>query len=155
MDARVAGVLQTCEEIGATFVAFSPLGRGFLAGAVRDPATLTEKDLRRGMPRFQSPHFERNLEVLERFEALAREAQCTPGQLALAWLLTRSNVLPIVGTRSIEHLHENVAAASLSLPTEILARAEELVSDATISGARYPAATLAEIDTEESDAAAR
>jgi aryl-alcohol dehydrogenase-like predicted oxidoreductase len=148
-------VLQTCEEIGATFVAFSPLGRGFLAGAVRDPATLTEKDLRRGMPRFQSPHFERNLEVLERFEALAREAQCTPGQLALAWLLTRSNVLPIVGTRSIEHLHENVAAASLSLPTEILARAEELVSDATISGARYPAATLAEIDTEESDAAAR
>jgi aryl-alcohol dehydrogenase-like predicted oxidoreductase len=148
-------VLQTCREIGATFVAFSPLGRGFLAGAVRDPATLTEKDLRRGMPRFQEPHFARNLEVLARFEALAREAGCTSAQLALAWLLAQPNVLPIVGTRSIAHLEEDLAAAKLSLPSEILRRAEEIVNETTVSGARYPAATLAEIDTEEPQPDAR
>jgi aryl-alcohol dehydrogenase-like predicted oxidoreductase len=148
-------VLQACQEIGATFVAFSPLGRGFLAGAVRDPATLTDKDLRRGMPRFQPPHFTHNLQVLERFEALAREANCTSAQLALVWLLRRPNVLPIVGTTSIAHLHENLAAVSLKVPAEILRRAEQIVSEATISGARYPSATLAEIDTEESDADAR
>ncbi len=148
-------VLQACHEIGATFVAFSPLGRGFLTGAVRDPTTLTEKDLRRGMPRFQPPHFTHNLLVLERFEALAREANCTSAQLALLWLLGRPNVLPIVGTTSIAHLHENLAVATLKVPAEILRRAEQIVSEATISGARYPAATLAEIDTEESNADAR
>ena len=148
-------VLQTCRQIGATFVAFSPLGRGFLAGAVRDPATLTGKDLRLGMPRFQSPHFARNLQVLGEFERLANEAGCTPARLALAWLLQRPNVLPIVGTTSIAHLHENVAAASLRVPADILASAEQLVSEATISGARYAAATLAEIDSEEEHAGAR
>ena len=78
-------------------------------------------------------------------------AGCTPARLALAWLLQRPNVLPIVGTTSIAHLHENVAAASLRVPADILASAEQLVSEATISGARYAAATLAEIDSEEED----
>src|SRR5690554_1937108 len=144
------GVLDACRELGIAFVAFSPLGRGFLAGAVRDPNALVEKDLRRGMPRFQPPHFARNLEVLDRFCALAAEAGCTPAQLALAWLLARAPyVIPIVGTTSIDHLRENVAAASLALDPALIARADALVDDTTISGARYPAATLAEIDTEE------
>lgn len=144
-----AAVLQACQQIGATFVAFSPLGRGFLAGAVRDPATLSEADLRRGMPRFQPPHFEENARVLARFESLAGEAHCTPAQLALAWLLQRPNVLPLVGTTSIAHLRENLAALTVQISSDILARAEQLVSEATISGARYPAATLSEIDTQE------
>lgn len=141
-------VLDTCREIGATFVAFSPLGRGFFAGGVRDPAGLVEGDLRRGMPRFQEPNFARNLAVLEQFEAVAREAGCTPAQLALAWLLDQPNVLPLFGTTSIEHLTENVASVAVRVSPELLARAEQLVSDATIAGERYPPATFAEIDTE-------
>jgi aryl-alcohol dehydrogenase-like predicted oxidoreductase len=141
-------VLDACREIGATFVAFSPLGRGFLAGGVRDPAQLVEGDLRRGMPRFQEPNFARNLTVLAQFEALAREAGCTPAQLALAWLLAQPNVLPLFGTTSPTHLSENIAAVSLAIAPDILMRAERLVSDATISGERYPPATFAEIDTE-------
>lgn len=142
-------VLQTCQQLGATFVAFSPLGRGFLAGAVRDPQTLTEGDLRLSMPRFQAQHFQHNRQVLERFQQLAGQASCTPAQLALAWLLQRPNVLPIVGTTSIAHLKENLVALALRLPADILSEAERVVSDVTISGARYAAATLSEIDTEE------
>jgi aryl-alcohol dehydrogenase-like predicted oxidoreductase len=146
-----SAVVEACRQLGATFVAFSPLGRGFLAGAVRDPQALTQNDLRRSMPRFQAPHFASNAGVLERFEQLAKEANCTPAQLALAWLLQRPNVLPIIGTTSITHLRENLAAVALRVPADILARAEQLVSDVTVSGARYAAATLAEIDTDEED----
>jgi aryl-alcohol dehydrogenase-like predicted oxidoreductase len=146
-----SAVLEACRQLGATFVAFSPLGRGFLAGAVRDPQALTANDLRRSMPRFQAPHFADNVGVLERFEQLAKEANCTPAQLALAWLLQQPNVLPIIGTTSITHLRENLTAVTLRVPADILARAEQLVSDVTVSGARYAAATLAEIDTDEGD----
>jgi aryl-alcohol dehydrogenase-like predicted oxidoreductase len=144
------GLLETCRELGIAFVAFSPLGRGFLAGAVRDPQTLVEKDLRRGMPRFQAPHFSQNLSVLERFEQIAAQAGCSTAQLALAWLLSRAqNVIPIVGTTSISHLRDNLIAASLTLSPELLAAADACVNGETVSGPRYPAQTLAEIDTEE------
>lgn len=144
------GLLETCSELGVSLVAFSPLGRGFLAGAVLDPSTLAEKDLRRGMPRFQSPHFEDNFAVYERFAALARQASCTPAQLALAWLLARApHVIPIVGTTSIAHLRENMAALSLTLSADTLARADACVNQNTISGPRYPKDTQVEIDTEE------
>lgn len=144
------GVLDTCRELGVTLVAFSPLGRGFLAGAVRDPHTLVEKDLRRGMPRFQPPHFGDNLAVFDRFAALARQAGCTPAQLALAWLLARApHVIPIVGTTSVDHLRENIAASSLTLSADILASAAACVNQHTISGPRYPKDTQVEIDTEE------
>ena len=144
------GLLETCRELGIGFVAFSPLGRGFLAGAVRDPQTLVEKDLRRGMPRFQAPHFAHNLQVFDRFVQIADRAGCSPAQLALAWLLARAPfIVPIVGTTSIAHLRDNAAAASLALSPEVLADADDCINGATISGARYPAQTLAEIDTEE------
>jgi aryl-alcohol dehydrogenase-like predicted oxidoreductase len=142
-------LLDACRELSVSFVAFSPLGRGFLAGAVRDPASLHENDLRRSMPRFQEPHFGANLRLLARFAELAREAGCTMGQLALAWLLRKPYVIPIVGTTSVAHLQEDLATASLKLSSSILDRAEDLVNATTVSGARYPAATQAEIDTEE------
>ncbi len=143
-------LLGACRELGATLVAFSPLGRGFLAGAVPDPAALPESDIRRGMPRFQSPHFAANCALLVDFQALAREAGCSAAQLALAWLLAKApHVLPIPGTRSPVHLRENVAAACLDLAPAVLAAADSLISSNSISGPRYPPATQLEIDTEE------
>jgi aryl-alcohol dehydrogenase-like predicted oxidoreductase len=144
------GLLETCRQLGIAFVAFSPLGRGFLAGSVRDPQALVEKDLRRGMPRFQAPHFAQNLAVLDRFVQIATRAGCSPAQLALAWLLSRApHVIPIVGTTSIDHLRDNLAAASLTLSPAVLSEADACINGATVSGPRYPAQTLAEIDSEE------
>jgi len=143
-------VLETCRELGTAFVAFSPLARGFLAGATLQPERFAAKDIRRHMPRFQEPHFSRNLELLPGWEACARDAGCSPAQLALAWVLAQGgHVHAIPGTTSVTHLEENVAAAELRLPRETLARAGRLVNAAVVSGARYNAATQAEIDTEE------
>jgi aryl-alcohol dehydrogenase-like predicted oxidoreductase len=143
-------LLDACHELVVSFVAFSPLGRGFLAGGVRDPRTLVEQDLRRSMPRFQEPHFSANLRLLSRLAELAGEAGCTSAQLALCWLMRKSpDIVPIVGTTSLAHLDEDLAAASLNVPATILDRAEWLINAATVSGARYPPATQAEIDTEE------
>jgi aryl-alcohol dehydrogenase-like predicted oxidoreductase len=143
------GVLDTCRELGVAFVAFSALGRGFLTGALRDGNALVEKDIRRGMPRFQAPHFAQNLAMLDRFTEVASRAGCTPAQLALSWVLSRApHVVPIVGTTSVEHLREDVAAATLELSPVVLAAADACVNAAIVSGERYPAATQAEIDTE-------
>ena len=143
-------LLSTCRELGIALVAFSPLGRGFLANGVPDPRDFVEKDIRRGMPRFNPPHFGRNRLLLDRFNRIAWEAGCTAAQLALAWLLAKAPfVLPIVGTTSIEHLREDVAASQVRLPAEIIERLEKLINADTVSGPRYPPETLAEIDTEE------
>lgn len=148
-------VLDECRRLGVALVAFSPMGRGFLAGGVTDPATLTPKDLRRDMPRFAPPHFPVNLQLLAGFRRLALEAGCTPAQLALTWLLHKApHVVPIPGTTSIAHLEENLGAALVHLDDELLARMEALINPATVSGARYNAATQSEIDTEEISAAA-
>jgi aryl-alcohol dehydrogenase-like predicted oxidoreductase len=143
-------LLNACRELRIALVAFSPLGRGFLAGGIRDPATLNDKDIRRSMPRFQTPHFERNLALLEGLESLSQEARCTKAQLALAWLLFKAPfVAPIFGTTSVEHLTENVGALSVQFPPDVLVRVETLINAATVSGARYSSQTQAEIDTEE------
>ncbi len=143
-------VLEECRRLGVALVAFSPMGRGFLAGGVADPALLAPKDLRRDMPRFTEPHFSANLKLLAGLRRLAHEAGCTPAQLALAWLLhTAPHVVPIPGTTSIAHLEENLGAALVYLDDELLARLEALINPATVSGARYNAATQGEIDTEE------
>ena len=143
-------LLEACRELGTTLVAFAPLGRGFLADAIDDPGVFAARDIRRNMPRFQAPHFEANRRLLAEYRELAREAGCTPAQLALAWLLQKSPaVIPIPGTTSMAHLQENAAAAGLWLEPGLVARLELLINPGTVSGARYPPETLLEIDTEE------
>ncbi len=142
-------VLDACRELGVTFVAFSPVGRGFLAGGVRDISRLDPGDFRVGMPRFQGEAFARNLELLSRFEAIAMQAGCTPAQLCLAWLLHRDPTLvPIPGTTSPEHMREDMAASGLSLSPEILEAVEATVNAGTVAGLRYAEAMQASVDTE-------
>jgi aryl-alcohol dehydrogenase-like predicted oxidoreductase len=143
-------VLETCREIGATFVAFSPLARGFLTGALQDVATLPEKDFRRRMPRFFPENFARNLPLLDEFGELARRRNCTMGQLALSWLLhVGDNIVPIPGTTNPAHLEENLAAMGVILDDDAVAEAGGIINRDTVTGARYVAATQAEIDTEQ------
>lgn len=142
-------VLDACRELGIAFVAFSPVARGFLCDAVPDVATLDAKDIRKSMPRFAPEHHARNLKLLPPYRALAREAGCTPAQLALAWLLHNGgDILPIPGTTSVEHLREDLAAADVKLDAGLVARLEDLVNERTVSGNRYGDQANREVDTE-------
>lgn len=143
-------VRDTCSELGITLVAFSPLGRGFLTGELRDVASLPPKDIRLAMPRFQGEHFTRNLELLPALSAVARDRGCTMAQLVLAWLLAQGeHIVPIPGTTRLDHLAENVRAVDVQLDATMRAQLNELINPHTVSGARYNAATQTEIDTEE------
>jgi aryl-alcohol dehydrogenase-like predicted oxidoreductase len=143
------GVLQACRDIGAAFVAFSPLARGFLTGAVRDVGAFEPKDIRRAMPRFEPETYARNLKLLDGFESLAREAQCTMAQLALAWALAQGeHVIALPGTTRIDHLIENLGAAALQLSADVLQRADALINQQTVVGPRYNATNQTEVDTE-------
>ncbi|MEO8299055.1 MAG: aldo/keto reductase [Burkholderiales bacterium] len=143
-------VLQACCELGVAFVAFSPVGRGFLTGALRDVATLDAKDLRRGMPRFHPEAYVANLKLLDGMAPIAREAGCTVAQLALAWLLARGDhIVPIPGTTQVAHLEENCGAANVPLSPDVMQRLEALINHRTVQGPRYNATTQAEVDTEE------
>jgi aryl-alcohol dehydrogenase-like predicted oxidoreductase len=131
-------VLPTVRELGIGFVAYSPLGRGFLSGRFRSPRDLTEGDFRRDNPRFQGDNFDRNLELVERVEELAAEKNVTPGQLALAWVLARgSDIVPIPGTTSVEHLEENVAALEVELTEDDLRELESVFPKGAAAGDRY------------------
>lgn len=148
-NAEVA-VLDACREIGAAFVAFSPLARGLLAGLKDDASRLVEGDIRRNMPRFQEPNFSRNLRLMSSFSALASALDCTSSQLALAWLLQKGkHIIPIPGTTDVNHLKQNMAAASIRIPADISERLEILLSPGSMYGNRYPQPAIAEIDTEE------
>ena len=143
-------VLDACRDIGAAFVAFSPVARAFLADALPDAGVLDAKDIRRSMPRFAPEHYGANLALLPAYRALAAQADCTPAQLALAWLLSRgAHVIPIPGTTRPAHLQENLGAAAVSLSSEVLAQADALINQRTVSGARYNAQSSSEVDTEE------
>lgn len=143
-------LLEACREASTALVAFSPLGRGFLAGAVTTPEQLTESDVRRSMPRFSADNLPHNLHQLEKLQSLAAELEVTPGQLALAWLKAQGDdVIPIPGTRSIVHMRENLAAENLQLETDILERLGTILTPDQVAGARYSDALQAEIDTEE------
>ncbi|MBV9541795.1 MAG: aldo/keto reductase [Alphaproteobacteria bacterium] len=142
-------VLKACRDLGTTFVAFSPVGRGFLAGGVRDASKLAQGDFRSGMPRFQGEAFEANLKLFDKFAALARNANCTPAQLCLAWLMQKDEtIVSIPGTTSPEHMRENAAAANVRLSPQTMAAIEDLVNAQTVSGARYAPAMQATVDTE-------
>src|SRR5687767_12512771 len=148
-NAEVA-VLDTCRELGIAFVAFSPIARGFLSGGLRDVTTLPPKDIRLAMPRFQGEHFARNLTLLDGLSTIARENRCTMAQLALAWLLAqRDFIVPIPGTTRLDHLEENWKAQDVRLDGNTLERLGALINPRTVSGPRYNAATLPEIDTED------
>ncbi len=133
------GILDTVRELGIGFVAYSPLGRGMLAGRFRTPADFPEGDYRRRSPRFQGENFTRNLELVERVEAMAGEKGVTPGQLALAWVLARGeDVVPIPGTKHLEYLEEDLAALEVDLSEADLARLDELAPKGATAGDRYP-----------------
>ncbi len=142
-------VLDACKDIGAAFVAFSPLGRGFLCGAVADVAALDAKDIRRPMPRFSPDNLAANLKLLPAFNALAQEAGCTPAQLALAWLLHKApHIVAIPGTTSVDHLLDDLGASQVRLPPEVVVKVEALINQHTIAGDRYTDQANNEVDTE-------
>ena len=142
-------VLAACREIGAAFVAFSPVARAYLADALHDVATLDAKDIRRNMPRFAPEHYARNLDLLPGYRALAREAGCTPAQLALAWLLHKGDhIIPIPGTTSVEHLHDDLGAVNVQLDAATMAQLDALINERTVVGSRYTAQSASEVDTE-------
>jgi aryl-alcohol dehydrogenase-like predicted oxidoreductase len=140
-----AGALPTVRELGIGFVAYSPLGRGFLSGRFRSPDDLPADDFRRNHPRFQGDNFRRNLELVERVREIAEEKGVTPGQLALAWVLAQGkDIAPIPGTKRREYLEENVAATEIQLTPEDLARIDEAAPPGATSGDRY--ADMSSID---------
>lgn len=145
-------VLQACKDIGASFVAFSPVARGFLTDELPDITALDPKDIRSGMPRFQQPHWAANLPLHTQAQALARQAGCTLAQLSLAWLLAQGpHVLPIPGTTQLAHLRDNHGAAGLHVPAQVLSALSALVHTQTVSGHRYGAQARGEVDTESWD----
>ncbi|EQB05984.1 hypothetical protein L288_11745 [Sphingobium quisquiliarum P25] len=141
-------VLDSCAQLGIGFVAFSPLGRGLLAGNVSG-AGIGEGDLRADIPRFQGDHLAANLALYEKMRALAAEAGCTPAQLCLAWLLSRGpHIVPIPGTTNIAHLDEDLAALSLDLSDDVLAAVDALFPAGAAAGARYSRMAQAQAGTE-------
>jgi aryl-alcohol dehydrogenase-like predicted oxidoreductase len=132
-------VLPTCRSLGIGFVAYSPLGRGFLTGRFATPADLPPDDYRRHHPRFQGENFGKNLELVRRLQEIAREKRCTTGQLALAWLLAKEPaIVPIPGTKQRAYLEENARAPELALTTEDVRRVEEVAPPGVAAGPRYP-----------------
>jgi len=131
--------LSTCRELGISFVAYSPLGRGFLTGRFKNTEELTNEDFRRNHPRFQGENFTHNLELVGRVEQLAAKKGCKASQLALAWVLAQGdNIVPIPGTTRRAHLEDNIAALEVTLTPEDLARLNEAVPKGATAGDRYP-----------------
>ncbi len=135
-----AELFAVCRELGIGFVAYSPLGRGFLTGSFRTLDDLSPDDFRRNSPRFMGDNFQRNLDVVDRVRALAEERGCTAAQIALAWVLSQgSNIVPIPGTTKLARLEENLGAAAFSLSATDLAALEAVAPRGFAAGERYPA----------------
>jgi aryl-alcohol dehydrogenase-like predicted oxidoreductase len=140
------GILPTVRELGIGFVAYSPLGRGFLSGRFQSPDDFEESDFRKHHPRFQGENFDRNLELVERVKEIADEKGVSAGQLALAWVLSRGDdIVPIPGTTKVKNLEENVAAAEIELSDDELARIDEAMPRGVAAGERY--ADMSSIDS--------
>jgi len=137
------GVLVACRELGIALVAYSPLGRGFLTGAIKSFDDFPADDYRRMQPRFQGENFALNLALVERIGEMAAAQGCTPSQLALAWVLAQGDdIVPIPGTKRRKYLEENVAALDVPLSRDDLARIEEIAPRSAVAGERYPAAMM-------------
>lgn len=136
-------VLSTVRELGVGFVPYSPLGRGFLTGRFKSFEDLPEDDYRRNSPRFQGENFTRNLELVQLIETMAREKDCSPAQLALAWLLHQGeDIVPIPGTKQVRYLEENMGSLSVTFSAQDLAKIENMVPKGVAAGERYPAAAM-------------
>jgi aryl-alcohol dehydrogenase-like predicted oxidoreductase len=136
-------ILATCRALGIGFVAYSPLGRGFLSGEIKRFEDLAEDDYRRFQPRFQGENFAHNLELVERVRAMASAKRCTPSQLALAWTMAQGDdIVPIPGTKRRSYLEQNLAAADVTLSADDLAEIDRIVPKDAAAGTRYPAAMM-------------
>ena len=136
-------ILDTCRELGIGFVAYSPLGRGFLTGRFKHLEDLAEDDFRRNSPRFQGENFKRNMDLVAQIEQLSGDKHCTPAQLALAWVLAQGeDIVPIPGTKHRDYLEQNAAALDVDLTVDDLRRIEEIVPHDVAAGARYPEAAM-------------
>jgi aryl-alcohol dehydrogenase-like predicted oxidoreductase len=140
-------VLRATRELGVAFVAYSPLGRGFLTGQFRRFEDLPPDDYRRQSPRFQGENFQRNLELVKRVEEIAKEKKCTPSQLALAWLLAQGDdIIPIPGTKRRKYLEENAGALNVKLTSQDLRRIDEVAPHGVAAGNRYPESMMAAVN---------
>lgn len=143
-DPEENGVLEACARLGVGFVPFSPLGRGFLTGGIRSPADFAADDFRRNHPRFQGENFARNLALVDEVKRLAQRKGCTPGQLALAWVLARGeSVVPIPGTKRRSYLDENLGAVDVELEARELAEIDAVFPAGAAAGKRYGESMLA------------
>ena len=141
-------VLKACQELGTAFVAFSPVARGFLCGEL-DLGAFGAKDIRKAMPRFTPDNYAANLKLFGPYQQLAKEAGCTPAQLALAWLLHKdAHIIPIPGTTSVAHLLDDLGSAQVKLGADLIAKLNELINENTVVGDRYNDQANSEVDTE-------
>jgi len=131
-------VIPACRELGITFVPYSPLGRGFLTGQFKKPEDLAPTDRRHVFPRFHKENFQKNVDLVEHIEAIAKAKNCTAGQIAIAWVLARGkDMIPIPGTKRIKYLEENIAAMNVELTPEDMQRIEKVLPPGVFSGERY------------------
>lgn len=136
-------ILPVCEELGIAFVAYSPLGRGFLTGQIKKMEDLAENDFRRSSPRFMGDNFNKNLDLVKKIEAIAKEKNCTPSQLALAWVMAQEDfIFPIPGTKRVKYLEENSKAVDIILSTKELEQIEGIFPKNAASGLRYTEAGM-------------
>ena len=136
-------VLPVCRELGISLVAYSPLGRGFLTGVIQKPEDFAPDDFRRQVPRYQGENFQRNLQLVEQIKEIATEKNCTPAQLALAWLLAQGEeIIPIPGTKRRERVKENLQAIEIELTNDDLGRIEKVAPLGAAAGTRYPEAVM-------------
>ena len=141
------GTLQTCKELGIAFVAYSPLGRGFLTGQIKKFEDFEPNDYRRFSPRFQGENFDKNIELVHKIEEMAKKKNCSAAQLALAWVLAQGDfIFPIPGTKHIKYLDENVGALNVELTEEELKEIDAIIPKGAASGTRYPEAMMGSVD---------
>lgn len=139
IESEQINLLKTCRELGVAVVAYSPLGRGLMTGQIKSLDNLTEKDVRRIMPRFSAENFPKNLKLVKDLEEIAEKKGCTPGQLTLAWLMAEGDdIFPIPGTKNVSRLEENLGALKVVLSPEEVKEIRTVVNAAEVLGARYP-----------------